>query len=940
MSALPARNAIVAPTDEWEEFERVDADPIKDFRRTPVEEASGWEEFEEVGAPTKEDPRTAFREELKEEFPTAEKDWSQMSFTERMAALGDYERETERYEALTGARAGPGLGKGLLSGTTLGITELEPGFKKAALMGPLGLLLPALKEKPEDIGFTTGEVGGSILPIEGLFKIFGSPLVKAAAKSPFAKRSLSSLARLTGWGLVGASEEGLKEAIQGEKLDPEEIGKHGLMWSALDAALSSLGVLGQFGKQMLKATSRSKRPATEIIERIGSKLNEIPSNELNAQRISDVAFDTLARETSPVEREISLTQVPVPRETGLAQEALKDIEKDATALAERKITPEENDKLEKLVFPKVEVEPAVPSEVSLEKSVDALEESAIDAPLREFYAGEPTDEEIGNIVRENIEAQRMAERDSYRPLYNRAKEAAEEILATPKRSPAQAGETLIKLEKIKTKPSGYFNVMGALKDALHDVGYTIQRNEDGTIARIIRNRSAIETTDLMELGRRLNEIIDFDVIEPTIKDQLKPLAKAVKQDIREALSSNPEALKAFEEAEARHAALAKKLDRDSVRNIRKQEAGEKISKELLSPSVIKDLKEILSPEQMRIVEKKILDHLREASYDSARKAFRELSPTLSPEARRLGRDIIEAKHPVGKIEKQRLIARGAMDDLAKAMVTGEKPKKLLGLWQNSTGRALLKHVLRDNPNKEKIFNYLKDQTFFDWTSALVDKKGAIDVSKMKDLLKDKRFLDSIHEMGGESAVSFFKELPQLISDLERNMYLTKLPTVVEQSLAKMPAPERGKYLLERAGVKAVAPSKSQQLFEKIFPSQKVPSHLKSDLQKMFEKLKSEPGEWGTKKLEEMAKKDFSLWAKLNALELFTGLSGKKLLGLTGLIALYSPKTAIVYAGYNILKKMITNPNVRNAFKRVAKPQKDFNHWMKAWGSLMNSLEEA
>jgi len=196
------------------------------------------------------DPRTAFREELKEEFPTAEKDWSQMSFTERMAALGDNERETERYEALTGARVGPGLSKGLLSGATLGTTELEPGFKKSALMGPLGLVLPELKEKPEDIGFTAGEIGGSILPIEGLFKIFGSPLVKAAAKSPFAKRSLSSLARLTGWGLVGASEEGLKEAIQGEKLDPEEIGKHGATWMALDMALSSLGMLGSFGKKL------------------------------------------------------------------------------------------------------------------------------------------------------------------------------------------------------------------------------------------------------------------------------------------------------------------------------------------------------------------------------------------------------------------------------------------------------------------------------------------------------------------------------------------------------------------------------------------------------------------------------------------------------------------------------------------------------------------
>jgi len=256
---------------------------------------------------------------------------------------------------------------------------------------------------------------------------------------------------------------------------------------------------------IIQASSRSKRPANQIINTIGRRLNEIPPGELTPEKISNVAFDTLSREKAPREKEIRLTRVPVSRETRLAQKTLEDIQKDAAALSDRKITPEETDKLEKLIFPKIEVEPTVPSEVSLEKAVDALEEFALDTPLREFYAPEHTDEEVGTIVRENIETQRRAEKESYRPLYKRAQEAAQETLAQPRRSPSQAGQTLINLERLKTKPSGYFNVMTALKDVLHDVGYTIQRNEDGTIARIIRDRAGIETTDLMELGRRLNE---------------------------------------------------------------------------------------------------------------------------------------------------------------------------------------------------------------------------------------------------------------------------------------------------------------------------------------------------------------------------------------------------------------------------------------------------
>lgn len=79
--------------------------------------------------------------------------------------------------------------------------------------------------------------------------------------------------------------------------------------------------------------------------------------------------------------------------------------------------------------------------------------------------------------------------------------------------------------------------------------------------------------------------------------------------------------------------------------------------------------------------------------------------------------------------------------------------------------------------------------------------------------------------------------------------------------------------------------------------------------------------------------------KLDALQAYLGLSGKQLLGLTGLIALFSPKSALVYGGYNVFKKLITSPKFRQMFRKVASLQRDFNQWVKSWGALMNALEE-
>lgn len=147
-----------------------------------------------------------------------------MSLAERRQYAQDLVTEREY-------RQSKGFTKGALSGATFGLSEKIPGLK------------------PEEGEFLSGfgEFLGSGLPISQLYNVLGKPLVSIAAKSPKYAKALQSFSRMTGFGLTGASHEGIRETIKtGTAPTPEELLKHGLQWAAFDGALQALGKAASF----------------------------------------------------------------------------------------------------------------------------------------------------------------------------------------------------------------------------------------------------------------------------------------------------------------------------------------------------------------------------------------------------------------------------------------------------------------------------------------------------------------------------------------------------------------------------------------------------------------------------------------------------------------------------------------------------------------------
>lgn len=812
--------------------------------------------------------------------------------SEELRALGhepDTSEELERLANLGTEQALKQFGKGAYVGITGGLAERKPDFWKKALMGPLGFL-PSVKT-PQTVPGIVGQITGESFPLSKLHKFYKGKSVNIASKSPFFKQSLSSLAKLTSSGLTGATYAGVTTAAKGEMPSTEEIAKHGALWIALDAALGTAGLAGRFTKNLLSKSNKLKQPPHKVVNDVMNQLRDEGVDFSQPERVGAKALAVLEEMPNQAKK----TELPEVKPISPVETTAKD-------LASKSVGQQQFDTLAESEIPLAEK--YKPVTLTFKEATDDLATSSIEERINETFPAKIREQELGQQMQESLENVREEMADTYNPLYEEAEDAAQFINITPVNVTRKASQILENLESIKTRPKGYQNVINTIESAFQDVGFQIERNAEGRFVKAIAVEPTISASRLITLGKRLNEIVNYDVLEPTIQDQLKPIVNAVKQEIRNALSKNESALNAWESAERLFGDTAQRYNKDVIRKIRSSEAPEKIVSEITSPSSLEALKDILKPEQMQAVERQILEQLKESNHLQAQKLFNELRPHLSPEAQNLGERIVNSKLPISASAKRKQIMNEMFHDLSDAMVTGTRPKKTLDLWKTPEGRKLIKIGLRDNKNKDQIIKYLENQSFYDFASIFVGKDGKIDFDKFKDLLKNKEFLNNLKDIGGQEAVDFFKNVDQRLKHFEnqlvQNAKQQKIPLVFEDIIyppqAKKPS----------AGISKKAP--------------------KTD--------------WGSERLKKMAAKDYPLQVKLNAALDFLGLPAKAILSMLGVLKFGLPSSGAAYIAYKILYKLATNGNVRNALKKAFNKSNDLTQFINAINHVSEMTEES
>lgn len=829
----------------------------------------------------------------------------------------DFSEELERASQLG---IGEGV-RGLISGVSFGLSENVPGLKTG-----------------ENVAANTGRVVGSLAPISKLFNAFGAGAAKLASKSPIFQKQLTALGHLVGVPFAGgAAVEALEHLTQGELPKAEDLLDKGAEWAALDVGLNALGASGRFVKGLLRRGKQTGKGQYAALNEVMNTLKQEGVELSTPETVGAKALEVLERQVAEGEaagqaRKLELVPEKPSQLQGKVHEAAANVKPEPItpkALKGRQISDEPINRLtsESLVL----AEPYQPEGLNFTREAEALEKDALGSRIENAGSRAGSQEELGISIREDIESNLERLKEEYRPLYEQAEKAAHEITHIPRSTGREAAEKLTQISKVKTRPEGYSTVIRSLETALEDAGFVIKRNEAGIIENIVPGKP-VSVQKTMELARRLNEIVDYEAVEPTVKNVLKKVARAAKQDIRVALKENPDALAAFELAEQAHATAAKKFGRDSVRRMRGTQAGERVAKMAESPNALGDLREVLSPKQMQQVEREILEKLNAQSHEAAQKSLREVERHLSAENRKLARDIVDAKNPHNPHVRKRIMQNAVLDDMSNALTNGTRPERTLKLWKTPKGQALVKETFHNSPNWPAVKNYLEKQSFNDMVSSVLSKEGTLDVKKLKDFMKDPGTVNNIRAMGGEGAVTFFRGLESNVRQLEHNAkLLTKLPTKSEIT--------NGKHLLEKAAERAKQKPKAYEVGQgTLKPTEKIDKEALAAKRVRGEKI-----------LERMSRKDYPEIAKINDWKEFIretlGLDAQGALtvfGVAKLLGAYSfgiPRAVAFLVGEKMLYRMLTSRRVRDAFAEATKKHSNPFAFIVAMDEFSDSLKE-
>lgn len=802
------------------------------------------------------------------------------------------------------------LFKGALSGLTFGATEYFDALK------PLELETTS----PWSIASTTGEIGGSLIPISGIVKAVELPAAKLAAKSPVFQRQISSLLTMMGSGMAVKAVE---EIAKGEMPNAEDVLEHGYDWVLLDVALQTMGATGKFAAGLFKRARSIGVPRKEVVNQISKGIAESGVDLTNAEAVSQKALELLEQPVTEAEmnaaRRLKLKTKELTEAEMLAQETLKEQPITSADLKSKKITDEPVNRLTQETIPLAE---PIPLQVkSFTQEAEALAKDSIQEQIDTIGVRAASEEELGNTIREDIERNLEARKEEYRPLYREAEEAAQHETHVPQKAAQEAGNKLLRMNRLATKPAGYSNVLKTLENVLEDAGFVIQRNEQGAIEHILSNKE-VPVSDTIELARRLNEIVDYEAVEPSVKDALKSVVRAAKQDIRDGLAANPDALAAFELAEQSHAATASRFTRENIRKIRGQQAGEKIAKLSENPSAMGDLKEVLTDKQYLNLEREMLEKLNTQNYEKSRKTLKELEKHLSAENKKLAREIVESKNPHNPLARKKLTQDAILNDMSNALTTGTRPEKTLSLWKNPKGQQLVTDTFHGSPNWPQVKNYLEKQSFNDMVSSVL-KDGKLDLKKLKHFMDDPAVIKNIRDQGGQEAVQFFKSLDTQVKQLEKNVQLLeRLPQ--KKDIA------RGKELLKRIKEKAKEKPRIAKIGEEAIETTRA-------------RGKETTGHRGSKILERMAEKDFPLQAKAKKwkkeFEDIMGIKPKGALTVFGFMKLGLPNAAATLIGFRMFNKLLLNPRLRRAFKEASKHHTDPLSFILAVENLSEAFDE-
>ena len=877
-------------------------------------------------SPTSDDPLAAYYEEPTSDDPLANyyedaPDQVQQNPTDRELAAQGYEPditdEFERMYEMGDAEAA----RGLVAGATLGLSKLVPGLKPGDNIAALG-----------------GEFIGSFVPINALANVFSKPLIHLASKSPILQSQLSSLGQMMGMGATGAVVGGLEEATKTGSFEMpkmEDFLAHGAIWAGIDAAVRAAGYTGRFAKGLYNAVKNSGSSEAKVMNELASRVGteNLGNEEAIAEKALSVLDEMGAQKSS---KELKMPERDISKTEAVAEEQMKQIEQTSADLRDKKVVKLEFNKPNQIL-----PEPYLPEQFNPETIVEEVVNNEIEQALDSFAARSENEMELGQKIAKDIEATNEKAEKVYSELYDTASKGAEGKSANVKNTANSVLEQVQKIDAydLETMPEGYRKVRKQLMDILTDLGFGVEVDELGKATRVIKS-SDISLKKAIELKKRANKLVNYDLQNTGAQDFIKDVLPKLRQDIRVSYGpkKTPER-KAFEKAEELFGENAEKLKTKAAKSARFTEKPESTARLVRTPSGFADVKQVVSPEQLKQIERSLLDRMQQMTEDKARTFYREFRPQLSNDAKNIAEQIIESKIPAkapGKKELQRQkIQSMFLDDISQASITGERPDRALKLWKTPEGQQIIKESLKDNPNKEKVLKYLQDQSYKDFAQSIIKDDGKLDFKKLKLMLKDKATVDNLRMIGGEDAVQFLRHAEQLSNRVDKNFQL------ISGKIDKFTADGRKEVTkaLERKGKERIARAAQKQptKAEKIANELISPEGAKG--RKEVAKAATERGEQKLGKIAE-ERKNNDVFRKFDDWMKSLSESNKTLMTIFGIKMLGASTLGGGILAAKVLEKAVKSPAIRSAFRKAASSKSESPvYFINAIENLNTELED-
>jgi len=383
---------------------------------------------------------------------------------------------------------------------------------------------------------------------------------------------------------------------------------------------------------------------------------------------------------------------------------------------------------------------------------------------------------VGNFVEKNFEEAQ----NQYKTMYDAVESGSKDLGVIPRETTRVAKNISDSLEESLLKISEEAPIRSTINDLLKQLEPMTQ----GNLVELPMNK-------IMATKRSVNRLISrskqaLDVI-PNANDLLFPIAKSLKLDITEALGAKPGLQNLYKNAENLFAETQNVFNNDSVLKLRRASSPEELSSFFSRPSNLQKLKPSLggNKDVNKYVDRMVIEDVAKKGTESSQESLRELKDFLTPEAAKLGDELLEYGNKLTSRGQQALTRRAILEDLQKSYTTGSRPDYIYKQMMTKEGLNLVNRTLSASPKGNRALNILKNQ-FVDETIGSVLENGKINYSKTSNLIAnpqtEKIFLDIV----GKDGTEVLKKMSIYGKNLNANLALfaEKNPSIWKQIIEK------------------------------------------------------------------------------------------------------------------------------------------------------------